>query len=64
MMKQNLIIKEMTEDDCSFNEIKETLHEMFGESLYKSSTIFEKMRLVRCQTDITKRKEGLPVKSN
>ena len=56
-MKQNLIIKEMTENDCSFNEIEETLHRMFGESSYKSSTIYEKMRLVRCQTDITKRKD-------
>ena len=57
MEKQNLIIKEMTEKKHSFDEIKQTLHQKFGESAYKDSTIYEKMRLVRCNQNITERKQ-------
>ena len=55
MEKQNLIIKEMTEKKHSFDEIKQTLNQKFGECAYKDSTIYEKMRLVRGNQNITER---------
>ena len=56
MNNQNVIIKMMVENDNNFDQIKQELHRKFGECAYKDSTIYEKIRLTRCATDITTRK--------
>lgn len=47
----------MTEVEHCFNEIEEVLHYMFRENSNKRPTIYEKMRLLRYQQDITKKNQ-------
>ena len=57
MQKQNALVQEMTISQCTKEEIEETLNRKFGEQAMKSSTIYQKMRLVRCGQDITSKRE-------
>ena len=57
MQKQNAQVQEMTINHPTKDEIQETLNRKFGEEAMKSSTIYQKMRLVRCGQDITSKRE-------
>lgn len=53
MQKQNKVVQEMTLQQCTKDQIEKTLNRKFGEESMKSSTIYQKMRLVRCGQDKT-----------
>ena len=57
MQIQNALVQEMTRNQCTKEEIEKTLKTKFGEGAMKSSTLYEKMRLVRCGQDITSKRE-------
>lgn len=57
MKKQNELLQKMTSEGCCKEEIENALQIRFGQEAMKSSTIYQKMRLVRCNVDITKERE-------
>ena len=57
MKKQNELLQKMTLEGCNKEEIENALQIHFGQETMKSSTIYQKMKLVRCKVDITKERE-------
>lgn len=55
--KQNVLVKKMALNQCSKEEIEETLNHKFEEEAIESSTINQKMRLVCCGNDVTSKHE-------
>lgn len=56
MNKQNELVQKMVKKNCSINEIKYALHKKFGEEAMRKSTLYQKVRLVRCGQNIVKLK--------
>ena len=57
MKKQNELLQKITLEGCCKEEIENALQIRFGHEAMKGSTIYQKMRLVHCNVDITKERE-------